>query len=87
MRPSHLLLSAVAALVVLLTLVNIFLSRSNGTIGGSLNDAQRLLQSVPNNRAALRALATRIDQEQDAQLKGLLQQLQINVAPEPAPAR
>jgi len=87
MRPFHLLLSAVAALVALLTLVNIFLSRSNGTLGGNLNDAQRLLQSVPNNRAALRALATRIDQEQDAQLKGLLQQLQINVAPEPAATR
>jgi hypothetical protein len=84
MKPLHLLLTAAAALLVVLTLANIFISRSNGTIGANLNDAQRLLQSVPNNRAALRALATRIDQEQDAQLKGLLQQLQINITPEPA---
>jgi len=86
MKILNFILTLVAVIIAILVIVNVTLSRSNAAISSQLGQAQQLLNSMQNNRAALRTLATRVNQDaaQDNDLKAILQKLEITITPEPA---
>jgi len=88
MKILNFILTLVAVVIAILVIVNVTLSRSNAAISSQLGQAQQLLNSMQNNRAALRTLATRVNQDavQDNDLKAILQKLEITITPEPAAA-
>ncbi len=85
MRTFNLSLTIASALVAILLLTDNVLSHANATTTARLNQVQQLVNGTPNNRNALRAIATRVNQSaaSDSDLKAVLQRLEISVAPEP----
>jgi hypothetical protein len=92
MRGIYLSLTWAALLLGVVIATNLILGTQNADLARRFERVQQVAQNNPAKRAALRALAGRISEfPQNAELKALLQRLQLTVTPDgaaaaPAPA-